>query len=490
MDNRFSYFIHLTAVLEAMPDALVIIDEHGRIALVNYQTEALFKYERTRLIGEPVDQLMPIRFKDNHPMNQDQHFSSMDSGLELFGLKSDGTEFPMGISLSPLKTEEGRFTVVAIRDITVRKKTEAKFKSIIEATPDCLVIINNEGQIILANALAEKLFGYTKEQLIREKIELLIPQRYHTNHVDHRLGYFKHPRTRAMGEGRELYGLHKDGHEFPVEISLSPLETEDGLLALAAVRDITDRKLLDEKLLAKNIELENANFSKDRFLASMSHELRTPLNAIIGFTGTLLMKLPGPLNADQEKQLNIVKKSAKHLLSLINDLLDLAKIESGKVEIKLEKINCEEIIKDVVSTLTNIAESKGNKLNMQISEAEIFANTDRRALTQILINLTNNSIKFTENGVVEINTELRKTDRDEFIIINVIDTGIGIEKEDKDKLFKAFEQLKVPGKQADGTGLGLHISQKLAELIGGKIEFDSEYGKGTRFSVLIPKIKM
>ncbi len=493
MEENLSYLDRLSPILEAMPDALVIVDDRGRIVLINQQTETLFNYKRNEVLGELVEILMPNRFRKHHPSHRDHYFSnprvrSMGSGLELYGLKSDGSEFPIEISLSPLQTEDGRFALAAIRDITIRKKAEAKFKAIIEATPDCLVMINKSGEIILANALSEKLFGYTKEQLIGQKVEFLIPNRFHPNHEAHRTSYFMQPRTRPMGVGLDLFGLHKDGHEFPVEISLSPLETEDGLLALAAIRDITDRKSLVEQLRAKNIELEKVSLAKDHFLASMSHELRTPLNAIIGFTGTLLMKLPGPLNANQEKQLTTVKNSAKHLLSLINDLLDLTKIESGKVELQLEKVSCDEIINDVITSLTPIAESKKIDLQAKIPSVKIYAETDRRALTQILINLTNNALKFTEQGRVEINIDIRIIDNTEYAAINVTDSGIGIKQEDVEKLFKAFEQVKIPGKVIEGTGLGLHLSQKLATLINGKIEFSSKYGEGSTFSILIPKM--
>ena len=172
--------------------------------------------------------------------------------------------------------------------------------------------------------------------MIGEPIEILLPRRLRGAHVAHRDGYLGAPRMRPMGAGLELYGLRADGEEFPVEISLSPLETEDGRLVMSAIRDISERKRFERTLQEKNVELERASRAKDRFLATMSHELRTPLNAIIGFTGLLLMKLPGPLTADQEKQLRLVQTSGKHLLSLINDLLDLAKIESGKVELQLE----------------------------------------------------------------------------------------------------------------------------------------------------------
>src|SRR5258708_817353 len=207
------------------------------------------------------------------------------------------------------------------------KLVEARFRDLGESMPDGIVMINLTGRVVYSNSQAEHLFGYSGGELKGKPVEILLPQRFRDAHVGHRSNFFTQPRTRTMGMGLELYGLRKDGTEFPIEISLSPLETEGGTLVSSAIRDITDRKLIESTLQDKNVELADAMQAKDHFLASMSHELRTPLNAIIGFTGTLLMKLPGPLNADQEKQLRTVQTGAKRLLALINDLLDLAKIE-------------------------------------------------------------------------------------------------------------------------------------------------------------------
>jgi protein-histidine pros-kinase len=253
----------------------------------------------------------------------------------------------------------------------------------------------------------------------------------------------------------------------------------------AAARDVTERKRFEHRLQETNVELESANQAKDRFLASMSHELRTPLNAIIGFTGTLLMKLPGPLTGDQAKQLATIQTSAKHLLSLINDLLDLAKIESGKVELKLERVACQAVLEEVAAALTPLAEMKGLKFSLARGEHDLDLLTDRRALSQILINLANNGIKFTEKGTVKMGLAERMENGQRVAEISVADTGIGIREEDQAKLFQAFQQIEA-GKRHEGTGLGLHVSQKLAGLIGARIEFESKHGKGSRFSLVVP----
>jgi signal transduction histidine kinase len=240
-------------------------------------------------------------------------------------------------------------------------------------------------------------------------------------------------------------------------------------------------------LAERTKELERANSAKDRFLSSMSHELRTPLNSIIGFTGTLLMQLPGPLNAEQNKQLNFVKTSARHLLSLINDILDLARIESGKVELKPEVMSCNSVIDEVINSLNPLAQQKGLTLGVKGLEENLEIVTDRRALSQILINLINNSIKFTEKGNIDVDVE-RASNGSELLRINVCDTGIGIKPEDQMKLFRAFERI---GNQSpeEGSGLGLHLSQRLAQLMGGYIEFHSEFGQGSRFTVVLPQGK-
>lgn len=250
------------SLLETAPDAMVIVNDKGEIVIVNKQTENLFGYKRDELTNKPVEMLIPSAYQHKHKEHRSHYFSeprvrAMGAGTELYAAHKNGNLFPVEISLSPLELNEGLLVSAAIRDITERKKAEEKFKGLLESAPDAMIIANKSGQIVLVNQQTTNMFGYDKDELINQPVEILIPQNTREKHEKHRSEYYKGPKVRAMGTGFELYAVRKDGTQFPVEISLSPLETSEGMLTSAAIRDITERKRTEE--LLKETE---ANYSK------------------------------------------------------------------------------------------------------------------------------------------------------------------------------------------------------------------------------------
>jgi PAS domain S-box-containing protein len=241
------------ALIDAAPDGIIVVNQEGRIVLVNVQTEKLFGYNRAELLNQPIEILVPEGVRGRHRGHRAGYMSSpglrpMGAGLELYGLRKDGTEFPIEISLSPIQTESGLLVSSAIRDITDRKRAQQRILTLLDSAPDAMVVAGQDGRIVLINSQTEKLFGYERAELLGQPVEVLVPERFWTEHRKHRGKYMEQTQARPMGVGLQLYGLRKDGTEFPVEISLSPQQTEDGILVSSTIRDVTERKRVEDAL--------------------------------------------------------------------------------------------------------------------------------------------------------------------------------------------------------------------------------------------------
>ncbi|OGB30332.1 MAG: hypothetical protein A3F78_09405 [Burkholderiales bacterium RIFCSPLOWO2_12_FULL_61_40] len=382
---------------------------------------------------------------------------------------------------------QGDITVINPYDAEMgNADSAARFRMMAQTAVDAIVSANPDGIIVFWNDAAEKMFGYSAGAAIGQPLTLLMPERYR---LPHRQGFVRYMQTgvaHLIGGTVEVHGLTREGHEFPIELSLSVWNGIHGPCFTAIIRDISARKKIELALQQKTVELEKANSAKDSFLASMSHELRTPLNAIIGFTGTLLMQLHGPLTPEQVTKLSTIQSSAKHLRSLINDILNVAEIDSGTMELHPEPIFCSDILEEVAARLRPAALNKGLLFEVAPMPQDIQIHTDRRILSQILSHLVNNAIKYTEQGRVEICCNRRKEHEHHYVDISISDTGIGIRPEDQRRLFQAFTQVDTSStRRHGGAGLGLHLSRKLAALIGGVISFHSEFGRGSTFTLTL-----
>ncbi len=388
------------------------------------------------------------------------------------------------------------------RQAEAANEAELRFKHLLEAAPDSILEIDRDGRILLMNAATERLFGYSREELSGKNVDTLVPDEVRARHAQPRVNYVADPLPRPMGSGLLLEGQRKDGTRFPVEISLSPFESEEGFRIGAIIRDVTDRVKAEEQIQVlqarytgeltaanrqlelRNRDVEAANQLKSEFLASMSHELRTPLHTIIGFAELLSEGLEGSLTDKQLRFVNHILRDGRHLLDLINDILDLSKIEAGRLELKMEEFDWTEALKDVVGTLQPQATAKDVVLSSQDEIPRHRLCADRVRIKAILYNLLSNAVKFTPSGgKVWVEAAIDQ----EVLAISVHDTGIGIPVEQQTRIFDKFYQTGMTTKGVrEGTGLGLAITKHLVEGHGGNINVESNPGEGSSFTFTIP----
>ena len=384
-------------------------------------------------------------------------------------------------------------------EIANRMEDLRRLATVVSDSNDAVILHDFEGKILAWNRGAKETYGYTETEALGKNVREIVADADR----EAALNLIQRIQQGEIVKSFELRRVTKDGRILDVWLTTTLLTDENGNpVAIATTeRDITERKraeqevrdlntTLEQRVTERTAELaaakdraEEADRLKSTFLATMSHELRTPLNSIIGFTGIILQELAGPINAEQRKQLEMVRESSRHLLALINDVLDISKIEAGQLEVRIEPFDLRALIEKVVGIVKPMADKKGLAIRVELApEIDAFASDERR-VEQILFNLLNNAIKFTDHGGVTLSAGSLP----DALRISVADTGVGIQPENLGKLFQPFHQIDSGlTRQYEGTGLGLAICRRLADLLGGEIHATSEWGKGSVFSFTLP----
>ncbi len=474
-------------LLEAAPDAMVVVNQGGEIVLVNVQAEKQFGYRRDELLGQKVTNIIPIGFAerlvaDDLRSAEDASTQQIGTGIELVAHRKDGSEFPIEIMLSPLASPEGTLVTAAIRNISVRKaaetvlaQMEGRYRGLLEAAPDAMVVVNQGGEIVLVNVQAEKQFGYRRDELLGQKVTNIIPIGFAERLVADDLRSAEDASTQQIGTGIELIAQRKDGTEFPIELMLSPLRNADGILVTAAIRDITTRKKA-AALLLKNIEeLNRSNEELGQFAYIASHDLQEPLRMVASYTQLLSRRYKGKLDADADEFIAFAVDGASRMQRLIQDLLSYSRV--GTKGRELSKTSSEDALQQALVNLRGSIESSGALVT---HDPLPMVQADEMQLVQLFQNLIGNSIKYQNPGIPEVHISAARNGGKTWTFA-VQDNGLGIDPQYFERIFGMFQRLHKRDEFA-GTGIGLAICKKIVERHGGSISVASKPGHGSTFS--------
>jgi PAS domain S-box-containing protein len=499
----------LNPAFALLPVATLECDGAGRIEGFNAAAVELFG--DAPVPGSPVEaatyRLLTVE-GENIPLDRSPLAEALRTGipqlnLEIIVERPDASRRAVIASALPRGDAQGNPTgaIQYLTDITERQPADdalrtsrAMFQTLFESAPDAiLVVARGSGIIVRSNRQAEKMFGYAGAELQGQPVEMLLPQRFRLHHMGYHTQYLSKPRARPMGTGTELFGLRKDGSEFPVDVMLGALETEQGGFALAIVRDLSERRAAEAERQARQAA-EAANQARSEFLANMSHELRSPLNTILGFTR--LMAANPAVAALAGDDLERVLKSGKHLYALVNQVLDISRLDTGRASLDEADFDLFLLLDDLRDLYAPAAAAKGLQfLFSRRPKVSRYVRGDALKLRQVLINLVDNAVKFTDKGQISVSVELAELAQgtapagepvSPMLHFEVADTGAGIAADELATLFHPFVPAR-PGRHAgQAPGLGMTISRGFVQLMGGEMHIDSMVGRGTTVSFEIP----
>ena len=479
-------------LLEAAPDAMVVVNTGGEIVLLNVQAEKQFGYRRDELLGQKVTNIIPDGFAerlvaDDLRSTEDALDQQIGTGIELTARRKDGSEFPIELMLSPLESAEGILVTAAIRDISVRKNAEkhlaqmeGRYRGLLEAAPDAMVVVNQGGEIVLLNLQAEKQFGYRRNELLGQKVTNIIPKGFAERLIADGLRSADDALTQQIGTGIELVGRRKDRGEFPIELMLSPLGGAEGILVTAAIRNISVRKTAEAHLMQKMAELNRSNEELGQFAYIASHDLQEPLRMVASYTQLLSKRYKGKLDADADEFIAFAVDGAGRMQRLIQDLLAYSRVGSkGK---DLRDTSSEHALQKALANLRGAIEGSGALVTHDPLPTVL---ADEMQLTQLFQNLVGNAIKYQNPGIPRVHIAAVRNGGKEWTF-SVKDNGLGIDPQYFQRIFGMFQRLHKREEFA-GTGIGLAICKKIVERHGGSISVESEPGHGSTFRFALPE---
>ncbi len=446
-------------LLEAAPDAMVVVNQGGEIVLLNLQAEKQFGYQRDELVGQKVKNIIPEGFAerliaDGTRTAAEALAQQIGTGIELNGRRKDGSDFPIEIMLS------------------------RRYRGLLEAAPDAMVVVNQVGEIVLLNVQAEKQFGYRRDELVGQKVKNIIPEGFAERLIADALRSAEDALAQQIGTGIELNGRRKNGSDFPIEIMLSPLESAEGILVTAAIRDITTRKKAEAHLLQKVEELNRSNEELGQFAYIASHDLQEPLRMVASYTQLLSKRYKGKLDSDADEFIAFAVDGASRMQRLIHDLLAYSRAgTSGK---DLLDTSSEEALQEALINLRGAIAESGALVTHDPLPAVL---ADEMQLIQLFQNLVGNAIKYQSPGIPQVHISAARSGGRKWVF-SVQDNGLGIDSQYFEKIFGVFQRLHKREEFA-GTGIGLAICKKIVERHGGSISVESQPGQGSTFRFVL-----